>query len=537
MSAHTSSTLPMSSSFSKSAADIPHSVEGALQVYRNQFSKKRCDTINAEEVSTEVKILKEGEKGVMSVFDAILVLVRYYQQEERPDRPFKQEPFSVHVMRHSFPFTGNEKAKQVLQMLHSYEKHPVFAEALHIIKSAPLVDTEAAKRKGRLQTPAHVFPAPGLTTAEFDALEQLQPSAFKASIFLNEAGFSKLTSVWKLPEKDMSMIPLGRKAALYPGLVYSWKHWKSTPKKYVGKTHEHANMLVRESCVYKHIMHAPFASSYFPEIPPEFEDVVAYKPNGAGSPNEGWIVLEQMHVSMEVVKSRWFRLPWKKAFFVTRRVLQITQILHSMGVVHCALHTRHLMFPMDAGTSSIDRLKLVDFSHARTPGEEMEVCKKQVAFLSPHTLNRWLQGRSVLASYEEDLHAIVYMLIYMIAGRLPWDDKQQRVGSEDVRVFLRQSTREPGNMIYSAMPEPAIDAIASCLHILQSTSPSLAGILDKVMEVTTDEVGATLEHEGPLSNNGVIRREGGEWVRGEQEPRGSTTFLIRRRVDTGKVVC
>lgn len=126
------------------------------------------------------------------------------------------------------------------------------------------------------------------------------------------------------------------------------------------------------------------------------------------------------------------------------QMIKIIQYVHSKGFLHRDLKPDNFLFEDEKNLS----IKLIDFGLAK---KYKDANKKHIPFKSGKSLVGSINYSSLAAqkgfelSRRDDLESILYIILFLINGKVPWDD----FNVEDVEKMKMQYSTEPMSKIIS----------------------------------------------------------------------------------------
>jgi casein kinase 1 len=119
--------------------------------------------------------------------------------------------------------------------------------------------------------------------------------------------------------------------------------------------------------------------------------------------------------------------------------------MHLRGVVHCDIKPENLLLGAKNDPDRKDRVHLVDFglAHDSKVPPQSRGNKGTVMWMSIKTM------RSMEQMPVDDLESLAYVLIYLVCGRLPWEDMEDR----GIQYILRIKEKTPADGYCIGLPE------------------------------------------------------------------------------------
>ena len=175
----------------------------------------------------------------------------------------------------------------------------------------------------------------------------------------------------------------------------------------------HGASLENEIAIYRHLHRDPLASTQ--GIP----QIIAYEHYG--------LVMEKLGSSVhDLFEKSNHQFSLKFAIKLALKMLNVIKYVHSRGIVHGDIKPANFLFGEKNGKDDYKRLYLCDYGFSKfyllKNGEHIPFREGVMFTGTPRFAGKWsLAGLE--QSRREDLESFFYVIIYLIKGELPWDEK------------------------------------------------------------------------------------------------------------------
>ena len=171
--------------------------------------------------------------------------------------------------------------------------------------------------------------------------------------------------------------------------------------------------LENEIDIYRHIHRDPLASTQ--GIP----QIIAYEHYG--------LVMEKLGSSVhDLFEASNHQFSFKFAVRLAIKMLNIIKYVHSRGIVHGDIKPSNFLFGENNGKADYKRLYLSDYGFSKfflfKNGDHIPFREGVMFTGTPRFAGKWSLG-GLEQSRREDLESFFYVIIYLIKGKLPWDEK------------------------------------------------------------------------------------------------------------------
>ena len=164
------------------------------------------------------------------------------------------------------------------------------------------------------------------------------------------------------------------------------------------------------------------------------------------------MIMQELGFSIqEVFEKSQHKFSLKSVFKLAIQMLSLLEYFNSQGFIHRDLSPNNFVFGVN---EEWNKLYLIDFglaqSYLQNDGEHIPFREGVGFFGTPRFAGRWS-----LAGLEqcrrEDLESLSYILIYLLKGALPWDEKMQKCdfldlacvkGHTDTNDLIGESPKE-----------------------------------------------------------------------------------------------
>lgn len=190
--------------------------------------------------------------------------------------------------------------------------------------------------------------------------------------------------------------------------------------------------LKNEFEIYCHLHRDPLAS--IKGIP----QIVAYERYG--------LVMEKLGPSVsDLYESSPNKFSLKFVVGLALQMINILKYLHSRGIVHRDVKPSNFLFGEKNGKADYKRLYLSDYGFSNffllKDGEHIPFREGAGFFGTPRFAGKWsLAGLE--QSRREDLESFFYSVIYLLKGRLPWDEEFNKNLTNYEKALIKIDTKK-----------------------------------------------------------------------------------------------
>jgi serine/threonine protein kinase len=184
-----------------------------------------------------------------------------------------------------------------------------------------------------------------------------------------------------------------------------------------------------------------------------------------------YMVMELVGPSLEKVRREQGNLTLREVAHLGKSLLQTLEIIHAKGIIHRDIKPDNIAFGC---TESAYKYYLLDFGLA----------KKFIGFNGDHvprTKNCCVPGTPVYASLDvnsgivasrkDDIESLIYTIIMLHNGRLPWEPKRlMNLYDGHKEAFLTKS-KVPISQLCAGLPTELEDALTYCRNLGFNQAP------------------------------------------------------------------
>lgn len=167
-----------------------------------------------------------------------------------------------------------------------------------------------------------------------------------------------------------------------------------------------------------------------------------------------YLILEKYKINVGDFKKEIGNINEKMILFIAKKMLNQIKLLHNYGIIHKDIKPEN--FVLDVKNNSI---KLIDFGLSDTYIED----NKHISLKKSKSRSGTLRYMSInshnkyLLSRRDDLISLIYSLIFLYKGKLPWQNITAESKKEKYKKVLEIKKKYlENNLLVKDLPEPLI---------------------------------------------------------------------------------
>lgn len=157
------------------------------------------------------------------------------------------------------------------------------------------------------------------------------------------------------------------------------------------------------------------------------------------------LVMDLLGPSIDKFVSKYKRLDLKTTIIITIQLLESIKYIHSTGYIHRDIKPKNLVIK----SSDPSKISIIDFGLCtkfdKTVSSTKVFCgTERYASISAH--KRYTQSR------KDDLQSILYTIVYIYKGSLPWQGIKNSNRSKRLKIVLKKKQETPVSELCKGMP-------------------------------------------------------------------------------------
>ena len=139
------------------------------------------------------------------------------------------------------------------------------------------------------------------------------------------------------------------------------------------------------------------------------------------------------------------RLPLRELILVTIKLISVIKYVHNKGIIHQDIKPENFIFGVEEDLENIqnnNKLYCIDFGLSRIVKSNDKKQKSVKSFMGTLRYASLAAHNHLLQSCRDDLESIMYMVIYLFKGKLPWMNQKIKKSVKSTKYKLIQKIKE-----------------------------------------------------------------------------------------------